>query len=64
MYIIPKIINLKLKDLIYQNVLINHTAVNENFMVSIKCLTIFKNHRGKNTQGKMKLYCKINECKK
>lgn len=30
----------------------------------LNVLAIFKNHREKNMQGKMKLYCKRNECKK
>lgn len=71
-----KNIKLKVKDLIYQNMLINETVANANFMVNTKRpkesplpLSMFylflKNNRGQNTPRgkKMKLYCKRNECK-
>ena len=76
MGVVLKNMQSKLKDSIYQNVLINDTVVNANFMVSIKRpkksplpLSMFylflKTVEGKIHSGKkkMKLYCK-NEFKK
>lgn len=64
MGIVLKNMESKLKDLIYQNVLINDTVINANFMVNTKrpkkktssaivhVLSIFFfNRRGKNTLG-------------
>lgn len=69
---VPKNIKLKPKDLIYQNMLINGTVVNAKFMDNTKrpkkvlchCALFLKMIEGKILSGgKMKLYCKRNECK-
>lgn len=77
MGVVLKNMKSKLKDLIYQNMLINDTGINANFMVSTKrqkksslplfmFYLVFKKPQKEkySREKKMKLYCKRNECKK